>query len=197
MSFGNDLSVTFLDTGNYTTPGGASASDANPTSVALSLHYGMSDFVMVGDLPTAAEGTLMAKNPKASAFIPTGDQVIYKAAHHGSSGANSAAFMNYLKPSYAWASAGIDPTNTNSPQPHATQHPYSDARARIEAYTTTSHLWWNGTSGTLDMAVTYGGVFSLAGEGRKTNYYSAGVIVDAASEKNTPLEETQWAKMGF
>jgi hypothetical protein len=197
MSFDHGLSVTFLDTGNYTTPGGTASSDANPTSVALSLHYGKSDFVMVGDLPTDAEGTLMTKNPNLSAFVPTGDQVIYKAAHHGSAGANSAAFMSYLKPSYAWASAGIDPANTNSPKPTTTQHPYTAARARIEAYTTTSHLWWNGTSGTLDMAVTYGGAFSIAGEGRTTNYYSGGSIVDAASEKDTPLEATQWAKMGF
>jgi beta-lactamase superfamily II metal-dependent hydrolase len=197
ISFANGLSVTFLDTGNYTAPGGAASSDANPTSVALSLHYGKSDFVMVGDLPTDAEGTLMAKNPSLSAFIPTVDQVIYKAAHHGSNGANSAAFMSYLKPSYAWASAGLDPANTSSPRPSTAQHPYTSARARIEAYTTVSHLWWNGTSGTLDMSVTYGGAFSIAGEGRTTNYYSGGAIVDAASEKDTPLEATQWAKMGF
>lgn len=192
-----DLSISWLDTGFYPTPSGLVSKDANSTSIACSIHYGKYDFVMVGDLPSTPESGLASKY-QAHPFIPSGDTVVFKAAHHGSSGANDSSFLGLIKPTYGWASAAIAGASQTSSGPSA-QHPYKAARNRIEAFTGVDHFFWNGTSGTLQMNIPADlNSFSIKGEGRKYgDYYSGGVLVDPLSEIDTPLEKTKWALAGF
>jgi beta-lactamase superfamily II metal-dependent hydrolase len=196
----DDLTITFLDTGYYIEPGSNGATgNPNSNSVAFSLRAGTYDFVMVGDLPSDGEAGLMKKNPDVTKFIPSGDKVIYKAAHHGSNGGSSNEFMDYLKPTYGWASAGITSKSQTSSGP-IEQHPYKNARARIEEETGIDNFYWNGTAGTLDFSFPHDfSSLSITGLGRtQANYYDyqTKTIVDPDSEKNTPLEKTRWAAKG-
>lgn len=191
-----DLSLTFLDTGNYTEPGG-DGSEGNPTSVAFSLRAKTYDFVMVGDIPSRVESDIMASNER-SPFINDGDTVIYKAAHHGSNGSNSTPFINYLSPSYAWCSSGITDSSSSSSGPRS-QHPFVGARNRIEAKTGKDNLYWNGTMGTIDFSLDAAFTnLTIHGEGRKASSYydKAGQVVDPDLEKDLPLEKTVWASFG-
>lgn len=192
-----DLSISWLDTGYYPTPSGLVSRDGNSTSIACSIHYGKYDFVMVGDLPSTPENGLASKY-QAHPFIPSGDTVVFKAAHHGSPGANDSSFLGLIKPRYGWASAAIAGASQSSSGPSA-QHPYKAARSRIEAFTGVDHFFWNGTSGTLQMNIPIDlSSFSIHGEGRRYgDYYANGVLVDPFSETDTPLEKTKWALAGF
>jgi hypothetical protein len=192
----DDLRLQWLETSNYATPGGAGADDANDNSIAFDLRYGTYDFILMGDLPTAPEEDVY-NTYKNQSFIPTGDTVIFKGCHHGSNGANDSYLLSFLKPTYAWVSAGVVDGSQTSSGPSA-QHPYKAARSRIEAWTTTARLWWNGTAGTLDMSIPVDySSFSIHGEGRKhAVYYYGGALVDPDTEKDTPLESTKWALSG-
>lgn len=191
------LSVQWLDTSNYPTVGGAGPTDANEGSVACDMKFGTYDFIMCGDLPSTPEETLVT-NYTGHAFIDSGDTVIYKACHHCSSTSNSANFLAFLKPTYGFTESGIDDGNATSSGVVSNQHPYADARTRIETYTGADHLWWVGTCGTLMMTIPSDcSSFTIHGAGRKYGtYYYNGLVVDPDSEKDTPLESTKWASTG-
>jgi beta-lactamase superfamily II metal-dependent hydrolase len=194
----SSLSVQWLDTGNYVPVGGTSDSDANSNSVACDIRYGTYDFFMAGDLPSSPEGDLLSKYQSHS-FLKAGNHVIYKGLHHGSNGANSSALLSFLNPEYSWVSSGITSANSTSAGIKSSQHPYKSARTRIEAQTGTDKLWWNGTAGTLKMAIPSDcSSFSITGVGRHYgDYYVGGTLVERMSEKDLPLEMTKWAQAGF
>jgi beta-lactamase superfamily II metal-dependent hydrolase len=193
------LSVQWLDTGNYAPAGGSITSgDLNDYSVACNIRFGSYDFFMAGDLPSAPEDDLVAKY-RDNSFLKAGNQVIYKACHHGSNGANDSTLISFLSPSYAWASAGITDTNNTSAGIKSSQHPYKTARSRIETSTGKDKMWWNGTAGTLEMSIPEDySSFSIKGFGRQyEDYYVGGSLVAKESETAVPLESTQWAQAGF
>jgi beta-lactamase superfamily II metal-dependent hydrolase len=193
------LSVQWLDTGNYAPAGGSITSgDLNDYSVACDIRFGSYDFFMAGDLPSAPEDDLVAKY-RDNSFLKAGNQVIYKACHHGSNGANDSTLISFLSPSYAWASAGITDTNNTLAGIKSSQHPYKTARSRIETSTGKDKMWWNGTAGTLEMSIPEDySSFSIKGVGRQyEDYYVGGSLVARDSETNIPLELTQWAALNF
>jgi beta-lactamase superfamily II metal-dependent hydrolase len=194
-SLAANFQVQFLDTSSYPSKGSKGPTDANDGSVACDVRFGTYDFIMCGDLPNDPEEKLVT-NYTGHSFVGSGNTVVYKACHHCSSTSNSAVFLKFLSPTYAFSESGIETGNeTKSGPVKGSQHPYEDARARIEAYTGKDHIWWNGTCGTLTMTIPSDfSSFTIHGAGRKYGtYYANGVLVDPASEKDTPLEETQWA----
>lgn len=194
----DQLSIQWLDTSSYPTPGAAGPTDANDGSVACDVKFGTYDFVMCGDLPIAPEETLKT-NYASHPFIDSGDTVVFKACHHCSSTSNSAVFLEFIHPTYGFTESGIIDTNEATTGPSTEQHPYKDARQRIETYTGVDHFWWVGTCGTLVMEIPSDcSSFSIHGLGRKYgNYYYNGALVNPDSEKDTPLESTKWAASGY
>jgi hypothetical protein len=154
---------------------------------------------MAGDLPSGPEDDLVAKY-RNNSFLKAGNQMIFKACHHGSAGSNDYTLISFLKPAYAWASAGIISDNVTSSGPQKSQHPFKSARDRIEASTGKDKMWWNGTAGTLEMSIPNDySSFSIKGVGREyADYYDrSGALVDRVSEKEVPLESTKWAALNF
>lgn len=193
------LSIQWLDTGNYSPAGGYIDSGvANDYSVACDIRYGSYDFFMAGDLPSGPEDDLVAKYRNQS-FLKAGNQVIFKACHHGSNGSNDSNLLSFLSPRYAWASAGITDENKTSAGIKSTQHPYRTARSRIESSTGRDKMWWNGTAGTLAMTIpTDYSSFAIHGVGRQyADYYVSGALVGRDTEKDVPLESTKWAALNF
>jgi len=193
-----DIYIQWLDSGTYATQDSTSA---NNNSICLDAHFGTYEYVMVGDAQNTEVNSLMSNYSGTNKFITSSDTVIFKACHHCSGTAdsgNTTTFLNYVAPTYGWASSGIVSANAASKvnTPATSQHPYKNGAATIVSHTTTSNFYWNGTAGTLDMTLTeaFGG-FTIAGEGRKYGYgyKMSGTLVDANSEKTTPLYSTQWA----
>ena len=190
--------IQWLDTGNYLPLGGDADGDANAYSVACDVRFGSYDFFLAGDLPSSPERKLVSLYHDHS-FLKEGNHLIYKACHHGSNGANDADLLSFLKPEVAWVSAGITGANGTSNGIVSFQHPFREARARIEQMTGRDYLWWNGTAGTLTMNVSADfSSFSISGAGRHYgDYYIGGKLVDRLEEKDLPLEQTKWALAGF
>jgi len=197
-SLADNFRVQWLDTSYYATPGGTANSDANYNSISCDVRFGTYDFIMCGDLPSAPEDQL-ASNYASNQFIGAGNTVVYKACHHCSKTANSATFLAFIQPTYAWASAGIESGNTSPTATKSEQHPYKEPRARIETYTTAARMWWNGTAGTLIMNIPAdSSSFSIRGVGRQyADYYIGGSLIARDAEKETPLESTAWATAGL
>jgi len=194
----SSLQIQWLDTGNYLPVGGDANGDANVYSIACDVHFGSYDFFLAGDLPSSPERDLVSIYRDHS-FLKEGNHLIYKACHHGSNGANDASLLSFLKPEVAWVSAGIIAANCTSSGIISPQHPFRDARSRIEQVTGRENMWWNGTAGTLTMNVSAdSSSFSMAGAGRHYgDYYINGKLVDRLEEKDLPLELTKWASAGF
>jgi beta-lactamase superfamily II metal-dependent hydrolase len=193
-----DISLQWLDTGYYCAAGASGdTTDANNNSVAFNLRAGTYDYVLMGDLPSTPEEKL-ATNYASHKFWKTGDKIVFKACHHCSKTANSATFLSFLQPNYAWASAGITSSSSTTSGP-TSQHPYVAPRQRIETYTGVANMWWNGTAGTLDIFLNASFTsLSITGEGRQYGkYYSGGTLVSASSEQNLPVESTKWAAAGY
>ncbi|MCI2111238.1 MAG: MBL fold metallo-hydrolase [Bacilli bacterium] len=196
-----DVSVQWLNTGTY----GKKQGNLNNNSVCLNLRAGTYDFPMVGDAQDIeVDGIMNTYSRLLHPFIESGDTVVFKACHHGSGTAdsgNTSAFMNYLKPSYGWASSGIIANNgaQEASTPSTQQHPYRNAVEAIVAKTGDENFYWNGTNGTIDMSLSedFEG-FAIGGEGRKYGYgYNiGGVLVSPESEKSVPLLDTKWATTG-
>jgi hypothetical protein len=190
-----NFQIQWLDTSSYPSKGSKGPTDANDGSVACDVRFGSYDFIMCGDLPSGPEEKIVT-NYTGHSFIGTGNTVVYKACHHCSSTSNSAVFLKFVSPTYAFSESGIEDGNQSASGPvKGSQHPYEDARQRIELYTGKDRLWWNGTCGTLTMTIPADfSSFTIHGAGRKYgNYYANGVLVDPDSEKDTPLESTAWA----
>jgi beta-lactamase superfamily II metal-dependent hydrolase len=188
--------IQWLDSGTYATEDSTSA---NNNSVCCDLHFGTYEYVMVGDAQDTEVNSLMSNYSGTNKFIKSTDTVIFKACHHCSGTAdsgNTSTFLNYVSPSYGWASAGITSANAAKTTPSTAQHPYKNGATSITNKTGTANFYWNGTAGTLDMTLDESFAnFSIVGEGRVYGYgyKMSGTLVDANSEKTTPLFSTQWA----
>jgi hypothetical protein len=201
-SLADNFRIQWLDASSYPTVGGAGPSDANEGSVSCDVRFGTYDFVMCGDLPSTPEETL-ATNYASNSFIGSGDTVVFKACHHCSKTANSATFLAFISPTYAFSESGIESGNESSTGPVVgSQHPYLEPRQRIETYTGVEHFWWVGTCGTLTMTIPSDySSFTIHGAGRRYGtYYYNGTVVDPDSEKDYPLDSqitpTKWATLG-
>jgi competence protein ComEC len=82
-------------------PARRSGDDPNDNSVVLRVSYGMTDFLMTGDLGGEPEDALVRSG------FPL-DAEILKVGHHGSSSSTSAAFFARVRPELAVISVGKD-----------------------------------------------------------------------------------------
>lgn len=83
--------------------------NVNDNSIALRMVHGGNSFLFTGDAESEAEGDMLKSGRLLSADV-------YKAAHHGSSGANSELFLMAVNPTYAIISCG---ENNEYGHPHS------------------------------------------------------------------------------
>lgn len=193
-----DLTLAFLDSGYYPVKdsSGVYQGHGNPNeeSIGFVLYAKGYEIVSLGDaLSTNEEGYI--KKYGSHSFRKEGDKVIFKANHHGSTNANSSAFMDYLKPDYCYISAAIRAINSSDDSVISVQEPFHEVREGIEKYTGRKNTYWTSTTG--DLTISFDSSFSsvsFAGAGRKIGtYYFVSTLVDPSSEKDTPVEDTKWA----
>lgn len=78
-------------------PDGYEGTDINNESIVLKFTYGDVDFIIGGDAEAATEASMLAAWPAATLEVE-----YYKAQHHGLPDANSAPWVNTLKPRVAF-----------------------------------------------------------------------------------------------
>ncbi len=184
--------IEFFDTGHYVQTGKKGSGDLNDTSVAFCVNYKDTQLLMTGDLTTKCENDLIANIQKINSnYFPETNRVIYKAAHHGSNGANGNAILSFAKPDIAFISSAIVAGNRTSSGIQKSQHPYSGAVARMAAVT--QEIYWNGVNGTLIFTITADGC-TVEGLGRTLNYYVGGQLVSAQEEKDITYLKSAWYK---
>lgn len=117
--------------------------DPNNASVALKVENGNNSFLFTGDAEEEAEADILANGLSVKADV-------YKAGHHGSRTASSAAFLDAVAPAFAVISCGED---NSYGHPHA--EPMNAFRARgmkvyrtdeqgsIIAFSDGSEITWN------------------------------------------------------
>ncbi len=92
--------------------------DRNNYSVCVRLDFGETSFLLTGDAEERAEEEMLAKYKKGEL-----DCDFFKAAHHGSSGSNTAAFLKAVSPKYVAVSCGEGNTYF---------HPHTEAMERFD-----------------------------------------------------------------
>jgi hypothetical protein len=195
------VSIQWLYSSTYATDQSSTGQNTyNNNSVLCDLHFGTYEYVMLGDAQST-EVNAMISAYSSQTFITAGDTVVFKACHHCSGSAdsgNTKSLMDFLSPSYGWASGGISSSNgaNKVSTPATKQHPYKNGATSITNKTGTANFYWNGSAGTLDITLDESFAnFTIGGEGRVYGYgyKMSGTLVDANSEKTTPLFSTQWA----
>jgi competence protein ComEC len=91
------------------------AGTTNNNSIVLSLSYGSTDFLFMGDAEQEAEASMLG-----AGIIP--DVEILKVGHHGSSSSSSARFLDAVKPKVAIYSAG---------EGNSYRHPHGETTAAL------------------------------------------------------------------
>jgi beta-lactamase superfamily II metal-dependent hydrolase len=185
----SNVSLTFLNTSNYGTPGFTSSSNYNLTSVACMLSAWNQRYFFCGDCPADSEAGIVSNYTatKSSLFTDTND-IYLKADHHGSSTSNSAAWLAWVNPDHVFISAAIVSGNSGSSGVTKEQHPYIDAVQRFEGYTYDIH--WNGINGSFAYSSTNGGTPSFAGSAKQVPYYYNGSAV--TGEETTTFPMSKW-----
>ncbi|PKN02337.1 MAG: hypothetical protein CVU77_00615 [Elusimicrobia bacterium HGW-Elusimicrobia-1] len=84
---------------------------ANDTSLIFAINFGSSSFLFGGDAGGSGsykplEGAVIAQNTASIKKIP-GPIDCYKVHHHGSDSSSTEAFLNYIRPSYAFIGVGL------------------------------------------------------------------------------------------
>lgn len=87
---GNGVTMEILYQEFYEKP----SSEENNYSVCLLIRQGDNKYLFTGDLETEGEASLIACNPDLT------DVTLYKAGHHGSVNASSAALLRQIRPQY-------------------------------------------------------------------------------------------------
>lgn len=93
--------------------------DKNNYSVAVRLDFGSTSFLLTGDAEELAEKQMLAAYPKDVL-----DCDFFKAAHHGSSGSNTKAFLEAVTPKIVAVSCGAN---------NKYGHPHAEALGRFDA----------------------------------------------------------------
>lgn len=98
-------------------PIGEYGSNANDYSVGILLEHGDNRFLFTGDAEEESEQDMLASGMDLSADV-------FKTAHHGSSTANTEAFLEAVKPEYAVISCG---------EGNSYGHPHAETLNRLRA----------------------------------------------------------------
>ncbi len=189
----DNLELNFLNTKFY--QAASTTSNINNTSIAFYIKYFNTIICMTGDAESVCEQSIISLNPK---FTTKDNVVIFKAAHHGSRGANSKTFLEYLEPDYCFVSAAF--TIDNGEEPNLSQHPYYDAIRRM--ITHTKNIYWNGINGTLKIIITNENEITITGNGRTKQYSYLDqatnklITTDPLLEKDITYLQSKWYQVG-
>lgn len=148
------------------------ASDENNYSVSFLLTQGSKRFLFTGDLESEGEQSLIANNE-----LPQVD--LFKAGHHGSYTASTAALLNVIKPKIACVTcvAGSTEYTTNV----SNTFPSQSFIERIAPYTDSVYVTSMESNG---HAVAFNGNINVSSDGKN-------VTVDC-SANNTKLKDSSW-----
>ena len=165
-----------------------SGTGKNNASIPAIINYKNTKLFMGGDMENASCTSFMEKYPN---LFNDEDYVMFKILHHGSNGSNSSAFLQYLKPDFAFVCA---PLKTDSAlNPSFNTHPYLQAMIRVGEVTT--DVYWAGLCGNL--TISCDGTRAIAqGEGRSRDYkYKDGselVMASRIDEIDISYFESKW-----
>ncbi len=181
--FSDDLTLEFIDTGQYAVPKSyLTASDnQNDYSVVCRVDFGSHSYLYTGDLAGDYENVILGEN--------INDMTVLKLAHHGarSYNSNSVNFLNYVNPDICVVSAAITDEPFNQAHPTQTIVKRVLSLAKISK---TKQLYYNGTMGTIHLSDD-GGVNlpTVTGLGPNKGYYINGQKV--IGEENKKYVDTQ------
>jgi len=99
------------------------AGDKNELSLVMRLEYGNFSALLCGDVEGSGEEALIQELVREKNMGMITKVNIYKSAHHGSRGTNSAELLGLLKPEATLISCGVD---------NSYGHPHAEAISRIE-----------------------------------------------------------------
>jgi beta-lactamase superfamily II metal-dependent hydrolase len=168
-----NVSLRFLNTSNYPTPGTAANSNANINSVACMLSAWNQRYFFCGDCPTVSEEGIIANYTATKSDLFTDSNDIYlKADHHGSKTSNCSDWLNWIHPDHYLVSAAITSANAKSTGVANAQHPYKTTIDKVAAITT--DIRWTGTNGTFTYTSNGGATPAFAGTAKIVPYYVNG-----------------------
>lgn len=179
----DDFSIDFFWHEGYT------LSSKNNQSVATMIKYKNTKLFMAGDMEKAECNRFMPVYPNLTS---PEDFVIFKALHHASNGSNETNFIEYIKPDFAFVTAGMKLSDPNK-TPNYRAHPYLDASIRIGNYT--NKYYWSGICGQLNISCN-GYTATAKGLGRSKDYYvydkNTGnyILADKEKEKDVTYFES-------
>jgi beta-lactamase superfamily II metal-dependent hydrolase len=195
----SNVSLRFLNTGNYLTPkdssteSGSGTTSPNRYSVACLLSAWNQRYIFSGDGDENTESGIKSNNSDANGdplYWSASNDVYLKANHHGSdsNGSNSSSYLNWVNPDHIMISAAIVSGNQTSSGVISEQHPYVAAVARMEAVTYDIH--WNGINGTFTYSSLGGATPVFAGTAKEISYYYNGSKV--TGEETTTFPMSKW-----
>ena len=148
---------------------GFATKNKNNQSVAMMINYQNTKLFMAGDMEQNACNNFMRTYQSVTS---DSDFAIFKLLHHASKGSNAANFLTYLKPDFAFVTAGmkcdlVDETSEIY-MPNYNTHPYLETSLRIGAIT--KDYYWSGITGELTISCD-GNSAKVLGKGRGKDYY--------------------------
>jgi len=194
-SASGNVTLRFLNTGCYLTPGTTSDGEPNRTSVACLLSAWNQRYIFCGDAEGDTENGIIS-NYKDTNGNPTlwssSNDVYLKADHHCSNtnGSNSQTWIDWVKPNHVMISAAITSANSVSNPGLSQDHPNAISLARFESATWDIH--WNGINGTFSYTSVDGSTPTFAGTAKTVPYYVGSTMI--TGEENTTLPLSQWCQ---
>lgn len=180
----DDFYIKFLDTNQYIKPGvDIDGGNDNAASVTFIMTFKGKKFYFSGDLETNGENNLVSSGQLE-------DVDVMKATHHGTSGGNTTALLNKIKPELVVVSAAMETPGSASQNAKDQVHPSRQALSRF--YSAGAKVYSNSTNGTIKVS-TDGNTITLIGFGRSKPYYYGGKAI--TGEENLEFKYTKWAQV--
>jgi len=190
-----NVSLRFLNTNCYLTPGTTSDSEPNRASVFCLLSAWDQRYIFGGDAEGETENGIIA-NYSDGYGNPTlwseSDDVYLKADHHCSNtlGSNSQTWIDWVHPDHVMISAAITSENSVANTGLDQDHPNATSLARFETVTWDIH--WNGVNGTFSYTSIDGSVPTFAGTAKTIPYFVGSTPI--TGEETTTLPLSQWCQ---
>lgn len=189
----SNVSLTFLNTNQYLTPGATTDNDPNRTSVSTLLSAWDQRYIFCGDGDEYTQNGIISNYSDSSGnpnLWSSSNDVYLKANHHGSNtnGSNSQTWIDWVNPDHVFVSAAIKSSNSSSSGVTVEQHPYVAPIQRFEK--ATYDIRWNGINGTFSWNSTDGSTPTFSGSAKTVPYYYNGSIV--SGEETTTFPMSKW-----
>lgn len=184
--------IEFYDTGRYYQSNETPKIDLNETSICSAVSFNDVVFLLTGDITMNYEDELIDDiKEKNKNLFKEEKTIVYKAAHHGSSGSNCSELLDFINPDIIFISSAITEDNRGINGITNKQHPQQDAVYRFTRFT--EKIYYNGVNGTIVMT-SNGEDVSIACAGRTIDYYYNKELVDAMEEKDKYYTESKMYK---